>query len=566
MKNYLVLVSCLCSFFSSYATELLWFTAYHYDGPFIVSKPLSFFQSEVAKHSGEKKVMAYVSLANKYYLDKDFEHVIKILNEAVDYTSVQTDTNVANLRYGLYNLLVERSHFTGHYELSYHFIKQYLQQIPEYRLEYALMKLNRMKVVAKSFYLENTEIQADECAFIAERFLQHKAYSPYIEAILIGSPNYTKETKRSHYESLFTVLPSPFKEEALMNMYYQFEGTHPEYLKRANGIPESNYLAWFRWHIALSLEAIKHQDSTAALMNMKRCYSVIKYLGDVEVELHYNGHYEMFRDAFKTVSTLPPMIKIISKDIPADRIIASNLAARDLLIEARKAVLIEQEKGNRYLWGLLLLLILLLFILVYTIYVLMKLRKANEYRQWFITALSHDLRSPVAQIACALKETDGKEKAEDALMNYEYLLDDTLDMALRAQQISEAEIIQLDLKQLIEEVLLDLSFLVRQKSLQVSETLPDDCLVRGDVRGLKVLFRNLILNAIKHNYQGGLIEIGLLSERPVSVSIWNTSKASASTQHSTGSNIIAYFVKQNKLQHSLEIQEGRVEVKLGFRE
>ncbi len=291
MKNYLISITCLFSFLTSNATERFWFTAYHYNGPYIVSKPLAFFQSEVANNTGEQKVMAYVALANKFYLDKDFEHVIRVLKEAVDYASVQTDTNVANLRYGLYNLLVERSHFTGHYELSYHFIKQYLGQIPEDRLEYALMKLNRIKVVAKSFYLENTEIQADECDLIARRFLQYKAYSPYIEAILIGSPNYTKETKRSYYESLFTSLPSPFKEEALMNMYYQLEANYPDYLQRCAVIPESNYLAWFRWHIALSSEAIKQHDSTSALVNMKRAYRVIKYLGDVEVELHYNGYY-----------------------------------------------------------------------------------------------------------------------------------------------------------------------------------------------------------------------------------------------------------------------------------
>ncbi len=274
----------------------------------------------------------------------------------------------------------------------------------------------------------------------------------------------------------------------------------------------------------------------------------------------------MFKDTFKTVSSLPLLFENISRDIPTDRVIASNLAARDLLIEARKSVLDEKERSKRYMWGLMALLLILILVLVYVLWVLKKLRDANEYRQWFITALSHDLRSPVAQIAYALKESDGKEKAEDALINYEYLLDDTLDMALRAQQISKAESIKIDLKQLVEEVMLDLSFLIRQKSLQVSETLPEDCIVKGDVRGLKVLFRNLILNAIKHNYQGGLIEISLQTNLPVCISIWNTSKASSGTHHSTGSNIIAYFVKQNKLQHSLEIQEGRVEVKLGFRE
>jgi len=566
MKLYVILgYLCLLVLPAQANNQPFWFTAYHYDGSFLVANEVGFFQNKISGLSGQAKVFAYVDLANKYYLSKDYDNTIKTFQEAVDYAELNSDTAVSNLRYGLYNLIIERSHFTGHYEKSYYFIKNYLPKVPAYRPENAFIRLNRIKIFVKSFYLENKTISTDEIDLICNKFLTIKAYTPYIETVLMQLTTTTHKFDNQPIETLFEKLPTPFKEEGYMNLYYANHYDRVEYLNKSHGIPATNYLAYFRMNIGLVQEYMKQNDSLKAIACMRKAHSVVGYLGDIEVERHYAGIYGMFAKQFYCADSIPKMVYIPNDEFYHDRTVASNLAAKDLLIEANAKIQKEQVRNQQFLDWLIIVLVILGIVLIFAVIAYLKLRKANTHRQWFTTALSHDLRGPLSQLAHALKGENAIANAEHTLISYEYLLDDTLSMALATQKKQVISIQNVFIKEMIEDLLLDLDFMIQSKQLKVVFTMAEDCMAQGDLNGLKVLFRNLLLNAIKHNHKEGFIKIEHVYDTPYSIYISNSVSESLNRrQLSAGQYIIDYFVKQHKAHYAFIMQDYVAIVKLGF--
>ena len=567
MKLYVTLAYlCLMVFSAQASNHPFWYTAYHYDGPFLVSHELNFFQNKIPSLKGRDKVFAYVDLANKYYLNQDNENTIKTFKEAADYAELSSDTTVSNLKYGLYNLIIERSHFTGHFEKSYYYIKAYLPKVPEYRPENAFIRLNRIKIFIKSFYLENKAISSYEIETICDKFLAMKAYTPYIETVLMYLTNTNLQFDNKPIEILFNKLPSPFKEEGLMNLYYANHYENVDYLYRSIGIPSTNYLAYFRMNIGLVQEYLKQNDSLNAIACMRKAHSVVAYLGDIEVERHYAGIYGFFAKRFYCSDSIPKMVYVSTDEFYHDRTVASNLAAIDILMEANIKILNEQRRNQQFLDWLIALLVALIVVLILAVVAYIKLRRANIHRQWYTTALSHDLRSPLSQLAHALKGENGIANAEHTLISYEYLLDDTLSMALAAQKKQEVFIQNIFIKELIEDLLFDLDFMIKGKQLKVEFTMAENCIVQGDVHGLKVLFRNLLLNAIKHNQQGGFVKIEQVYDAPYSIYISNSVSENLNRgQVSAGQYIIDYFVKHHRAHYAFIMQDFIAFVKLGFK-
>jgi hypothetical protein len=365
---------------------------------------------------------------------------------------------------------------------------------------------------------------------------------------------------------IINFLPSPFKEEGYINLYYHSPHNIVKYLKKGIGIPASNYLAYFRLNIALANDYIKNNDSMKAKPCMQNAYSVVGYLGDVEVERHYAGIYLELLDKFPNIQGIKKIDYFSEEEFYRDRTIASNLVARDLLSEANIKIKIEQDRNFNFILALMASLLIAIVLLLFAISAYSKLKTANTYRQWFSTALSHDLRSPVAEIAHALNGNHGVEKAKNALISYEYLLDDTLNMSLSSQKNKKVILQEVDLKELLQELLLDLSFMVKAKEIHVSLNMQDNCIIKGDPSGLKILFRNILLNAIKHNHDAGFINIEVSHDKPCTLVISNSiSENRKQEQESAGTFIIDYFIKQHKAKYRFEIVDKIAVVGVGFR-
>ena len=566
MKNYFpVLFFVFFALSGKAEIRPFWYTAYNYDGPFIVSHNLDFFKNQLAQAKGIERVLAYINLGNKYYLNKDFDNTIKTFEETVDFTEINTDTNISNFKYGLYNLLIERSHYSGHYEKSYFYIKKYLPVVPEYRPEKAFIRLNRIKLFAKSFDLQKHSLSQSETQFLSESFLKTKAYSAYIEMLLMHQSSTEEKIDNSRIIEIINSLPSPFREEGYMNLYYHSHYNIVKYLKKGIGIPANNYLAYFRLNIALAQDYIKNNDSMKAKPFMQNAYSVVGYLGDIEVERHYTGVYLELLDKFPNIKGIKKIDILMKETFYQDRTLASNMVARDILSEANIKIKKEQDRNFNFILALLASLLLVIVLLIFAISAYSKLKTANTYRQWFSTALSHDLRSPVAEIAHALNGNHGVEKAKNALISYEYLLDDTLNMSLSSQKNKQVILQEVDLKELLQELLLDLSFMVKAKEIHVSLNMQDNCIIKGDPSGLKILFRNILLNAIKHNQDSGFINIEESHDEPCTLVISNSiSENRKQEQESAGTFIIDYFIKQHKAKYRFEIVDKIAVVGVSF--
>jgi signal transduction histidine kinase len=235
--------------------------------------------------------------------------------------------------------------------------------------------------------------------------------------------------------------------------------------------------------------------------------------------------------------------------------LASKSAAADLLKEAKEAITKERNRNNLFINWLAALLMLVIILLVFVFYGFKRLKQSTTYNNWITTALSHDLRSPIAQIANALNKPNGVNQAKSNLINYEYLLDDTLSMAIRVQGDKRAVFKAVDLVELMDELLLDLQFIMLDKEIVIKNELPDDLTIKGDYAGLKVLFRNIVLNAIKHNKQKGFINIKAIVGPALSVVIENSINPQGLTSTpSAGSQLIYFFSKKNKARYSFKKQ------------
>jgi light-regulated signal transduction histidine kinase (bacteriophytochrome) len=245
--------------------------------------------------------------------------------------------------------------------------------------------------------------------------------------------------------------------------------------------------------------------------------------------------------------------------------LASRSVAADLLEEAKIEIQKERKRNQlfiRWLIGLLTVVVVLLF---FVFYGYKKLKKSTTYNNWITTALSHDLRSPVAHIAYSLNQPNGIHTAKANLMSYEYLLDDTLSMALRIHHNREIQFKSVDLIDLLDEIMLDLKFIIYDKQLIIERNLQNELIVKGDYTGLKILLRNVFHNAIKHNKENGFISIKSAPNEPKKIIIKNTINSLSQTKNATaGEEIINFFSRENKVNYAFYIVDDTAYSELNF--
>jgi signal transduction histidine kinase/CheY-like chemotaxis protein len=160
-----------------------------------------------------------------------------------------------------------------------------------------------------------------------------------------------------------------------------------------------------------------------------------------------------------------------------------------------------------------------------------ELRDLDKLKSTFLANMSHELRTPMNAIIgyteLLLDGVDGPINDEQGkslrkvVTNARHLLqliNDVLDISKIEAGKVELEIKEIDLKWLIDSVTPTFEPLIKQKSLTLTVTIDEGVpLIYGDEDRLKQVFINLINNAIKFTYQGGITISARLSERGVKV-------------------------------------------------
>lgn len=153
------------------------------------------------------------------------------------------------------------------------------------------------------------------------------------------------------------------------------------------------------------------------------------------------------------------------------------------------------------------------------------LKKLDQIRTDFIANVSHELKTPLTSIrgfietledgALADKKTAERfisiiKKHAQGLSN---IVDDLLNLSELESKRNEINVTKLDLKQLLEEVVLGFGHATSVKNHKLElESKGEDFSIRADRSKIEQVFVNIIDNAIKYTDQGGLIKINLLDE------------------------------------------------------
>ena len=148
-----------------------------------------------------------------------------------------------------------------------------------------------------------------------------------------------------------------------------------------------------------------------------------------------------------------------------------------------------------------------------------KLREADRRKDEFLAMLAHELRNPIAPISAAA-ELLQRMKPDEALVrrtsqiiarqvkHMTALIDDLLDVSRVTRGLVELERAPVDLRDVLQDAVEQVTPLVRARRHTLSLALPPDAArVWGDKKRLVQVVANLLNNAAKYTPDGGVLEV-----------------------------------------------------------
>jgi len=140
------------------------------------------------------------------------------------------------------------------------------------------------------------------------------------------------------------------------------------------------------------------------------------------------------------------------------------------------------------------------------------LRDLQHKKDETLAFISHDLRMPLATAMMMLNEDDFVKKKSriSAMLNQANELAESFLSISKAENLSAASFRELELSGLVQESVDNVFQLVKQKSIKVKLTLPDEPIwIQGDFTLLHRACVNILNNAIKFSPNNGLVEVVL---------------------------------------------------------
>ncbi len=156
----------------------------------------------------------------------------------------------------------------------------------------------------------------------------------------------------------------------------------------------------------------------------------------------------------------------------------------------------------------------------------------EKYRRTFSANVSHELKTPLTIIkgysellANSLVNEDDIEYFGKKILNQSDRLLELIEHNIKLSQFDEDLIDKdeslINLKTLVIDVISHLNEKITKKNIELKLDL-DDVYFKGNYNMLDEMFYNLIENAIKYNYDNGIIEISIKSFDKIYISIKNT--------------------------------------------
>jgi len=146
------------------------------------------------------------------------------------------------------------------------------------------------------------------------------------------------------------------------------------------------------------------------------------------------------------------------------------------------------------------------------------LEKSNQMKDKLLSVLSHDLRTPLSNTKGIINLISSgfisKEQEQDLMVKLEEqyvrslnLLDELLLWIGSQMKGASAQLKKTELKDLFNRLIDDQKVPLENKQIDILNCIEDNLCVNGDKEMLKIIFRNLIANAIKFTRTGGCLKI-----------------------------------------------------------
>ena len=195
-------------------------------------------------------------------------------------------------------------------------------------------------------------------------------------------------------------------------------------------------------------------------------------------------------------------------------------------------IVINARRVTPLIWGILSFALIITGIIVYTVFLVVEIKR-NEEHDTFINAVTHELKTPIASMKLYLETLQSRDLTEEQRRHfYEVMLADadrlhrTVEQVLKAGAVREKAKASGPIRQPV-----DVGALARDcvDVAQVRHHLPPGAIaletqseqplaVRGDPDELRMMFSNLLDNAVK--YSGNAVRITVSLAAPTPETIW----------------------------------------------
>lgn len=291
---------------------------------------------------------------------------------------------------------------------------------------------------------------------------------------------------------------------------------------------------------------INQSLETAKRFNAERmeidCYKQLSELaekkGDYKTALAFHKNYKQLEDSLFSHEMLEKVFQ--------DQL-RFKTETKDFEIAALSRAQTEKEselKREEFLRNILVVVVALTIILLFTVYRSgqrririnkmliehqeeikkrsVELEQLNQVKDKFFSIISHDLRSPINALSGILNLIDNKHLTQEefVLLTKELkiqfnhtrtLINNLLDWALLQMDKLRIQPEKIDLSTMVESNFKLLSSL-HLKEMRLINLIHNEAMGWGDSNMINLVFRNLILNAIKFSETGGLIEVSAETE------------------------------------------------------
>ena len=195
-------------------------------------------------------------------------------------------------------------------------------------------------------------------------------------------------------------------------------------------------------------------------------------------------------------------------------------------------IVINARRITPLIWGILTFALIITGIIVYTVFLVAEIKR-NEEHDTFINAVTHELKTPIASIKLYLETLQSRDLSEEQRRHfYEVMLADADRLHRTVEQVLKAGVVREKPRTITAMRLpVDVGALARDcvAVVQRRHHLPADAIVveaqteqplgvRGDPDDLRMMFSNLLDNAVK--YSGNTVRITVSLAAPTPETIW----------------------------------------------